>query len=263
MRTLFAALTAGVLVGAVFTGTADASPSGSVPSGPGALTRNPVYKTGKFLSQTCEEPDLRVGDVETLQTYADDVSACLNRAWSAQLKRAGIPFRTPKVAVGYGEAVRTACGVYRPAEVFGLYCHRNRTVYLLTTEYGMADVIQSSQMLESLSIAYAYHVQNLIGVLAEGDRVVRKSSRSAVLAMNSKTALQNICFTGAFVGSVWESLENRKARGVESFLNEHTMEGDTPGLGRNKNRLYWLRRGFEARSPAVCNTFTAPRTKVA
>ncbi|WP_275937239.1 hypothetical protein [Streptosporangium subroseum] len=41
------------------------------------------------------------------------------------------------------------------------------------------------------------------------------------------------------------------------------MEGETKGNGTTKNRAYWARRGFDAESPGVCNTFRAPASKVA
>ncbi|MFF5212258.1 neutral zinc metallopeptidase [Streptosporangium sp. NPDC000396] len=191
------------------------------------------------------------------------MSACLGKAWGAQLKKAGIPFTKPKVTVAYGDRIKTACGIYRPGDTFGLYCQRNTTVYLMVNDYGVADELDSPQMLESLSIGYSYHIQRLIGVLDQEARVARKSSKSGVVALNSKVALQNICFTGAFIGSVWDSLGHSKEHGSDYFINRHSPEGDVPGNGTTKNRVYWLGRGFGAQSPGACNIFTAPASRVA
>lgn len=265
MRTLFIALATGALVSTSLTGTASANSAGPVPTGAAALTGNPIYKTGRFAPRTCEEPSVRGGDIESVRIYADTMAACLGKAWQAQLRKAGIPFSAPKVRVAYGDRIKTACGVYRPGDTFGLYCQKNRTVYLMVTEYGITGEVDSPQMLESLSIGYGYHVQRLIGVLAQEARIAKKLSKAKAkaLALSSRVSLQNICFVGAFVGSVWDSLDNSKKRGHKSFVNRHTMESDVEGNGTTKNRIYWLGRGFDAQAPGACNTFEAPASRVA
>jgi uncharacterized protein len=263
MRTLFVALVTGALVSMSLTGTASANSAGPVPTGAAALTGNPIYKTGKFVPQTCEEPTVRGGDIESVQIYADTMATCLGKAWQTQMKKAGIPFGKPKVKAVHGNRITTPCGVHRPGDTFGLYCQKNRTVYLMVTEYGITGEVNSPQMLESLSIGYGYHVQRLIGVLAQEARVAKKLSRSKALALSSRVALQNICFVGAFVGSVWDSLGNSRKSGHESFIERHTMESDVEGNGTTKNRIHWLKRGFDAQSPGACNTFKAPASRVA
>ncbi|MEV8632371.1 neutral zinc metallopeptidase [Streptosporangium sp. NPDC051023] len=265
MRTLFAVLTAGALIGTTLigAGTASADSTGSAPTGPAALTANPIYKTGRFKPQTCEEPALRGGDIDSIRLYADAMSACLGKAWKAQLKEAGIPFTAPRIAVAYGDRIKTPCGTYRLDDTFGLYCRRNTTVYLMVNEYGISGELDSPQMLESLSIGYGYHVQRLIGVFAQEARAARKLSKAGALALSSKVALQNICFAGAFIGSVWDSLGHTKESGADYFVSRHSYDGDDPGNGTAKNRMYWLKRGFDAQAPGACNTFKAPASRVA
>ncbi|MEV7010423.1 neutral zinc metallopeptidase [Streptosporangium sp. NPDC051022] len=265
MRTLLAALTAGALIGTapIGAGAASADSAGSVPTGPAALTANPIYKTGGFKPQACEEPTVRGGDVDSVRLYADTVSACLGRAWKAQLKKAGIPFTAPRVTVAYGDRIKTPCGTYRPGDTFGLYCRRDTTVYLMVNEYGIQEEFNSPQMLESLSVGYGYHVQRLIGVFAQETRAARNLPKAGVLALSSKVALQNICFAGAFIGSVWDSLGHTKESGADFFVSRHSYDGDDPGNGTAKNRMYWLKRGFDAQAPGACNTFKAPASRVA
>ncbi|WP_329426505.1 neutral zinc metallopeptidase [Streptosporangium sp. NBC_01495] len=263
MRTLFVALAIGALMSTSLIGTASSDSTGPVPTGTAALTGNPVYKTGKFVPKTCEEPTIRGGDIESVQIYADNMAACLGRAWQTQLKKAGIPFSKPKVTVAYGDRIKTACGVYRPGDTFGLYCQKNRTVYLMVTEYGITGELDSPEMLESLSIGYGYHVQRLIGVLAQEARAAKKLSRTGALALSSKVALQNICFTGAFLGSVWDSLGHTKEHGYDYLIDRRSVESSVKGNGTTKNRIHWMRRGFDAQSPGACNTFKAPASKVA
>ncbi|GAA3445414.1 neutral zinc metallopeptidase [Planomonospora venezuelensis] len=265
MRIIFATLTAGALMSMplIGAGTASAESTGPVPTGNAALTGNPVYKSGTFPAQTCEEPTIRGGDIDSVRLYAEAMSACLGKAWKAQLKKSGIPFTEPEIAVAYGNRVKTACGAYRPGDTFGLYCQKNKTVYLMVNEYGISNERNSPQMLESLSIAYGYHVQRLIGVLGQEARTAKKLSKAKALSLSSKVSLQNICFAGAFVGSVWDSLGHTQKYGSDFFVNRHSMGSDTKGEGTTKNRIYWLKRGFDAQSPGACNTFTAPASRVA
>ncbi|MGV9776961.1 neutral zinc metallopeptidase [Streptosporangium sp. NPDC003464] len=263
MRILFAALTASALASTALTGTASANSAEPIPTGSAAFTKNPIYKTGKFAPRTCEEPTIKGGDIDSVRLYTDAISTCLGNAWGAQLRKAGIPFTKPKVTVAYGERIKTACGVYRPSDTFGLYCQKNTTVYLMVNHYGVAGELDSPQMLESLSIGYSYHIQRLIGVFAQEARVAKESSKVEAAALSSKVALQNICFAGAFIGSVWDSLGHSKEQGSDSFINQHSMESNVPGNGTTKNRIYWLGRGFAAQSPGACNTFMAPAYRVA
>jgi uncharacterized protein len=263
MRTLFVALMVGVLMSMPLTGAASANSAGPVPSGSAAFTKNPIYKTGKFTSQTCEEPGISGGHFDSVELYFENMSECLDRAWGPQLKKAGIRYSKPKVKVTYGSQVKTACGTYHLDDVFSMYCKANQTVYVMVAEYGVRNELDSPRMLESLSIGYGYHVQRLIGVLPQETRAAKTLSKAGAVALSSKVSLQNICFVGASIGSVWDSLGHSKAHGSGWFIGQHSMEGETKGNGTFKNRVYWETRGFNAESPDVCNTFNAPASKVA
>ncbi|MFI6451876.1 neutral zinc metallopeptidase [Streptosporangium amethystogenes] len=262
MRTFFTLLMAGVLASMPLTGTASAESNGPVPAGTTAFTKNPIYKTGELKTRICEEPTVRGGDFDSVEIYVNTIAACLDRAWEAQLKKAGIAYGKPKVKAAYGSRIKTACGTYRPGDTFSLYCQKNSTIYLMVTDYGVLDEIDDPRMLESLAIGYGYHVQRLVGVLAQESRAARKLSKAGALALSAKISLQNICLAGTFIGSVWDSLGHTKVHGYDFIIDRHRIESGIPGNGTTKNRLYWERRGFETRSPGACNTFTAPAARV-
>ncbi|MER5321532.1 hypothetical protein [Streptosporangium roseum] len=54
--------------------------------------------------------------------------------------------------------------------------------------------------------------------MRRGTRLAGELSKAGALALSSKVALQNICFAGAFIGSVWDSLGHGKERGSGSFI---------------------------------------------
>jgi uncharacterized protein len=263
MRTLFAALTVAALTSMSLTGTASAGSTGPIPTGTAALTQNPVYKTGRLATQVCEEPLLRGGDFETVRIYVKTVSACFDRAWGAQLKKAGITFGKPRIVLSYTSRVKTACGVRDTNSVFSLYCKRNKTIYMTVSESGLSNELDSPDMLESLAIGYGYHVQQLTGILAQEARALKGLSKTDALALSAKVSLQNICFAGVFLGSVWDSLGHTKEHGYDYLIGRHSWDADVKGHGKAKNRVYWEQRGFDAVSPGACNTFKAPASTVA
>ncbi|MEU7899399.1 hypothetical protein AB0B45_41935 [Nonomuraea sp. NPDC049152] len=118
-------------------------------------------------------------------------------------------------------------------------------------------------MLESLTMGYAYHVQQLAGILREEYRAGAKLSKKQRWALSAKVSLQNLCLTGAFLGSVWDSLAHTKAYGPKLIIDWKSVEGDHKGQGKAKNRVYWEQRGFDTMRPGACNTFTAPAARVA
>ncbi|MGW2222534.1 hypothetical protein ACWCSD_46720, partial [Nonomuraea sp. NPDC001684] len=61
-------LLVGVLTSAAFSGTAGAA------SAPAVLTKNPLYKAGKFALKTCEEPYAASADIEVFRRYVEEVS---------------------------------------------------------------------------------------------------------------------------------------------------------------------------------------------
>lgn len=247
MHTLLVGLMAGVLM------------SGPMPTGADALIKNPLYKTGR-MTAACEELPLTGGDFDTVRLYVGSVTKCLDRAWGAQVKKAGMSYRKPKVVLEHGERVRTPCGVYYPERPFSLYC--GRTIYLMVTDTALRNEPDHPRILESLAIGYGYHVQNEVGILGQQARASKKLSKSEDLALVTKVSLQNICLAGVFLGSAWDSLGHTKALGPDLIIEWQAVYGYQKGYGQAKNRVYWERRGFDAESPDACNTFKAPAARV-
>ncbi|WP_187414667.1 neutral zinc metallopeptidase [Nonomuraea sp. PA05] len=256
---LIVPLTACVLASTALSGAASAA--SAAPAVPAVLAKNPLYKAGKFALKTCEEPPT-AADVEVLRLYVEEVSICLDKAWGPLVKKAGLPYGKPKVKVSHGEKVKTSCGTYVPDVTDSVYCAKTRTVHIMVSDYGLTGEIDRPMWLDALSAGWALHVQNVAGVTGAVAKAVKKASKRDLLAMRAKHTLQTLCLTGAFTGSVWDSLGHSKRSGHESYIDRDARYGDVPGFGTAANRAYWTRRGFEAESPSACNTFTAPAVRV-
>ncbi|MGI5291586.1 hypothetical protein ACQEVF_50900 [Nonomuraea polychroma] len=257
-RTLIVLLLAGVLASAALSGTASAGP---VPTGTAALTKNPMYKTGKFAVGGCEEPFAGSADVEVFRRYVEEMDVCLDKAWQPLLRKAGLPYGKPHVRFSYGDKVKTSCGTFMVNNSDSVYCVRTKTIHMMVNDYGLRGEIDKPKLLESLSIGYAFHVQKLAGILDAQVKLVEKSSKREAAALGNKVGLQALCLSGALTGGVWDSLVHTREHGQDYYIGRHVI-GEFGSFGKPANQVYWFRRGFEAESPSVCNTFTAPASRV-
>ncbi|GAA0379940.1 hypothetical protein Acor_01410 [Acrocarpospora corrugata] len=234
-----------------------------VPVGPGALTKNPIYATGKLPQVTCEEQMFNPARFDSVELYVDNVADCLDRAWRPQFAKAKLSFPRPRFVVKGGDRVKT-CGLSGTTyETFSMYCPRNKTIYTVIPDRALKNELNRPTILLSLARAYAYHVQQLTGIVDQERKVEKKLSKRGLLAQRKRFELQASCFTGAFLGSVWDSLGHTAADHDSEYVL-YVLVNTTIGAGQgsDKNRTYWATRGYDTWSPGACNTFTAPAKRV-
>ncbi|GGL33508.1 neutral zinc metallopeptidase [Planomonospora parontospora] len=270
MRTPRIALLAGALVGLLLTGTAhagtaraDSGAAGApVPTGAKALTHNPLYRTGKLTVPCGRHPD-DFASVGAAKKHLTAMMGCMNASWSAQLKKAGLPFKKP--AVRFITGPTRVCGGEWGEYVVGVYCIKQRQMIILVDDYSIQQPADPD-ILHVLAHEYAHHVQNLTGMTAAVSRT-RVRTEAQALTYIRRLELQAECLAGAFMASIWASQEY-KAEEWEALVNAARHNGDEQiGEGRthgsSKNQIAWLQKGFAAASPAACNTWTAPASRVA
>ncbi|KAB8184903.1 neutral zinc metallopeptidase [Microbispora catharanthi] len=241
------------------TGTAGASgtPARPVPTGPGALTRNPLYTTGEFESSKCAEPGRRAGDLDSYRAYLDDLFGCLDRAWREEFRQAGLRFSPPKVRY-ITKSVNTGCGQYVASYAAGLYCPRNKTMWILLSKEELSDPT-GFDLFTVVAHEYGHYAQDRAGILAEFARQSHTLGRKRADDLNRRVELQAECFSGAFVASVWPSL----GRDRHDWDEQLTWVVGDRWHGRTGNIRYWLKRGWSGGGPRVCDTFSAPASRTA
>ncbi|GAA5080302.1 hypothetical protein HNP84_000724 [Thermocatellispora tengchongensis] len=264
MRIPLIALASSVLACVLLAGTAGASAaaagaaSGPVPKGTAALTKNPIYKTGKLELKECDEQPVKPEDADSARIYLEYVLDCLDESWSAQFAKAKLPFAKPKfkVLTTYG---KTTCGTF-PTFAQGLYCENSRTIYVLLDKAILSEPGELF-LFQLLAHEYGHHVQELAGILDEEVRLQKKKV-PGVWERHRRVELQAECLSGAFIGSVWQSLG--RSQFDFDYIGKLAQAGfDSKSHGKGKNIAYWLKRGFDAESPDACNTWTAPKSRVA
>ncbi|GGK69414.1 hypothetical protein Ppa06_37350 [Planomonospora parontospora subsp. parontospora] len=270
MRTPRIALLAGALVGLLLTGTAhagtaraDSDAAGApVPTGAKALTHNPLYRTGKLTVPCGRHPD-DFASVGAAKKHLTAMMGCMNASWSAQLKKAGLPFEKP--VVRFLTTSNRACGASWPDNVAGLYCSGQRQMVIWLNDYSI-QAPADPDILHVLAHEYAHHVQNLTGITVAVGRT-RLRTEAQTLSYIRRIELQAECLAGTFLASIWASQEYtaEEWEGVVNVLRHSgdELRGQERTHGSSKNRVAWLQKGFAAASPAACNTWTAPASRVA
>ncbi|MEV4326377.1 neutral zinc metallopeptidase [Microbispora rosea] len=241
------------------TGTAGASGASArpVPTGPEALTRNPLYATGAFESSECTEPARWADDLDSYRAYLDDLLGCLDRTWRERFRQAGLRFSPPKVRY-ITKSVYTGCGQFVASYAAALYCPANTTMWIMLSKEELSDRM-GFDLFTIVAHEYGHHAQDRAGILAEFERRFRTLSGKRAYDLNRRIELQADCFSGAFVRSVWNSL-GRDRHDWDEQLEE--VEGDM-WHGKTRNIRYWLTRGWSGRGPKACDTFSAPASRVA
>lgn len=244
--------------------TADAAQARPLPRGQAALTKNPLYRTGKFNFKDCKELALSPEDTAKAQLYAkeprsymDHLLGCLHQAWAAEFKQAGLRFAKPRVQYITDHRQRTVCGAY-PRGALGIYCERKRAMVILLDKNLLADPT-SLVPLHVIAHEYAHHAQRMSGVFTEVNKRWRKLSNAKRLEHIRRIELQAECYAGVFEGAVWHSLER------DEFDVEDLQDGLGSFIthGKAKNRAHWHMRGWKSESLGSCNTWAASRARVA
>ncbi|MFJ2029822.1 neutral zinc metallopeptidase [Streptosporangium sp. NPDC087985] len=258
MRTPLIAMLSGVLASLLFAGTASAGiveRSGPAPTGRTAQTGNPIYKTGKLELKECKEQRVLPNDLDSSRVYLEFLMDCLNESWGYQFAKAKLPFSKPRFETISRAGRPTACGRF-PKGAQALYCPLDKKITFLLNP-GILSASTEIFLLQVMAHEYGHHVQQLSGIM--GIVYNRKyRSEKAFLADIRKVELQAECLSGAFIGSVWQSL----GRPQSDFTYVLGAARSTASHGRAVNIAYWLKRGFDQEGPGACDTFSAPASKV-
>ncbi|TDD01398.1 metalloprotease-like protein [Nonomuraea deserti] len=233
------------------------------PSAQAAPVRNPFpKKAGKLATTSCPETPIVSGGIPRTREYLQTVVKCLDKSWGAYVERAGRTFRKPVVRY-FEEPADTVCGMRWPAYADAFYCTERATVvFPLTGRW-----LENRTDLYPFKVAaheYGHHLQSLLGIRRSFE-VRARADRTHQDQLKRRYELQADCLSGVFLGSVWRSLARSEADWA-ALLDATRASGDDDGHrthGKGASRVHWLKRGYGAVSPAACDTWSAPATRVA
>ncbi|WP_081898629.1 neutral zinc metallopeptidase [Herbidospora cretacea] len=256
MRKIIPLLVAGLVAPLLAPGTVHARP---VPTGLSALTKNPIYTSGKLPVRSCPEYSVTIEDFLTAQNYLREGAECLDATWTSFFKKARLPFRKPGMEFISKPTKTRACG---NMDGFwgGAYCHDTQGLVVLVDGW-MLEYEGTPFLFYVLAHEYGHHVQQRSGIIKAHYKLMPKSTKAAY-KWHARLELQADCLSGAFLRSIWAST-GRDSHDWQQLLTYIKEDMGDPTHGGGKSRAAWTDRGFKAGSPSVCNTYKAPASQVA
>ncbi|WP_156045323.1 hypothetical protein [Herbidospora cretacea] len=235
-----------------------ATPAHADPSRDPRLTDNALYSVGPIPRSACaEKPINRRNHVPTARKYVTFVMGCLDRVWSTYLAEAGIPYKKPRLKL-LTKDPKKYCGLDWADYDYAWYCYDNREIMVVLDRTLLNLDPDDLYIFTMLAGFYGEHVQHLAGI--EEARLEGESDDPITDVRRS--LLQSLCLSGAFTGSVYRSMP-RNVDDWKFIVKQRGKVVQDRFYGKPASIAYWMNRGFTSRDPKFCNTWTAPKAKVA
>lgn len=213
---------------------------------------------------TSRSEDQKTAFVRTILASTEDV-------WTGVFKAYGKQYSLPQTVIFSGR-VNSACGLGSTASG-PFYCPADSTVYIdlefydqLVSQFGA----QGGDFAEAYVLAHevGHHVQNIVGVLPQFNRMRQSMGKLEVNQMSVRVELQADCFAGVWGhyvakegwlerGDLEEALDAARRIGDDAIQKrtQGYVVPDAFNHGTSEQRMYWFRRGFESGRMDACDTF--------
>lgn len=231
---------------------------------PGTVLTGQPSGQGSQISETRKDETTQF--VATVLAETEDV-------WNGVMKSQGFDYPEPKLVLFSG-AVASACGNASSASG-PFYCPGDQKVYIDLTFFD--ELAQRFKASGDFAQAYVlahevgHHVQNLIGVLPEFNRMRQSMSQSEQNRMSIRVELQADCFAGIWghytaQKGILERGDLEEALNAAKQIGDDTLQRRTQGYvvpesfnhGTSAQRKEWFARGFESGRLEACDTFNNP-----
>jgi predicted metalloprotease len=232
-----------------------------------------VLLQGGNPGQPTQVADTSSPEAQEAKAFVASVLADTEDTWHALFKERGATYEEPKLVLFSG-AVQSACGFAQSA-TGPFYCPGDHKVYLdtsffdeLSRRFGApGDFAQAYVIAHEVG----HHVQALLGITAQVDRLRGRVSTTEMNAMSVKLELQADCLAGVWAYHAQRSRDMLEAGDVDEALTAATAIGDdrlqkqsqgyvTPDAfthGSSAQRVRWFKQGMQAGTIDSCDTFNA------
>lgn len=212
-------------------------------------------------------------DSDEMKQFVSVVLADTEDTWHVIFNQLGRDYEEPHLVLFSG-GVNSACGMASSA-VGPFYCPADEKVYIdlafydeLKTRFGApGDFAQAYVIAHEVG----HHVQKLLGITDEVERMRRNMSTTAANALSVRVELQADCFAGVWAnhaekerdlvenGDVEEALNAASAIGDDTLQREAggRVMPDTFTHGTSAQRVKWFKVGLENGTPSLCDTLSA------
>jgi uncharacterized protein len=225
--------------------------------GSSLATANPLYKTGRLTDVNCAPGDLPAGSMAVYRRFLTRVTNCLNKAWSAQFRKAGMPFTKPRLRI-ITKKVRTPCGMWNTG-ADGVYCSTDRTMYLMISRDQLRNPFPLG-ITRLIAHEYGHHVQQASGIWSYYWTARTSASKAKRLQLSRNSELQAECFSSIFMSTMKGSqlvAQPDWDYTVQWFYKNGAKGWPQNDHGKGPTQAAWMTRGFNRGTPASCNTWAA------
>ncbi|NBN65525.1 hypothetical protein GWI72_18365 [Microvirga tunisiensis] len=236
----------------------------------GALEEGGSPPAGQHQT-TAERP---AGEDE-LARFVSVVLADTENTWTQLMQAEGRDYPEPRLVL-FTDYVPSACGQASSA-TGPFYCGADQQIYIdlsfyrqLSRELGAPGDFAQAYV---LAHEVGHHVQNVLGILPEYQRVRRSLSEADANALSVRVELQADCLAGVWAhhaarqqGFV-EDGDVEEALNAASRIGDDTLQREAQGYvvpesfnhGTSAQRARWFREGFRSGDMGSCDTFNARR----
>jgi uncharacterized protein len=232
------------------------------------VKQNALYKVGKVAAVGCRRPAIKPSTEVAVLKYYQALLPCLNRAWEPLVRKAGYPFRAPKLVL-YTK-YQSSCYGEEPG--LASYCGQDETISVVASNdlkaYKIDRDIAEVEMMDTLAHEYGHHVQLLTNILISAhSREGWAKTEAAKLQESRRVELQANCLGATFLGANRGTLGlTGRIYDIWEFQTRNSGDEYNPKKkrdhGSRKNVWAWSGNAFKTTNPASCNTFTAPAARV-
>ena len=228
---------------------------------------------GAPTAQVQQAPAQRPPADDRMGQFVSTVLADTEDVWTGIFSQGGARYQEPRLVLFRG-ATPTACGTGQAA-MGPFYCPADRKVYIdlgffetLKTELGAP-----GEFAQAYVIAHevGHHVQNLLGVSDQVDRMRGRVSTREYNALSVRLELQADCLAGLWAKQSHDARRTLEHGDIEAAMNAAAKIGDdalqqavqgrvVPDSfthGSSAQRMRWFNRGLENGTIATCDTFKA------
>jgi len=223
--------------------------------------------------QISSERQITPARQDEMTQFVATVLAETEDVWNGIMKSEGLDYPEPTLVLFSG-AVQSACGNASSASG-PFYCPGDQKLYI---DLGFYDELAqrfgaSGDFAQAYVLAHevGHHVQNLIGVLPEFNRMRQQMSQSEQNQMSIRVELQADCFAGIWghytaQKGILESGDLEEALNAAQQIGDDTLQRRTQGYvvpdsfnhGTSAQRKEWFSRGFDSGRLEACDTFNNP-----
>ena len=209
---------------------------------------------------------------DEMKSFVQTILGSTEQVWATIFASYGKQYPKPELNL-FTQQIRSACGLASSASG-PFYCPGDSEIYIdlsfyreLEQKFGAGGDFAQAYV---LAHEVGHHVQNIIGVLPQFNKMRRSMGKAQFNKESVKVELQADCFAG-----VWGHYVNREgwlepgdleeALVAANQIGDDAIQKRTQGYvvpesfnhGTSEQRRFWFRRGFESGRIESCDTFNA------